>query len=291
MKDPHAIIIRPRITEKTVALNARPHAVDQPYEVSWNNKQAPGFAAADDKFTFGPLYRSSLIQDRVEADLRGGRKMTIEQLVQAMEEPATEDIRGVYIVPVLAKALGKISDPRLAAAMKTLVAWSKTGAHRRDLDKDGKDDDDPAIQIMDAWWPKLVDAEFKPAVGNDAFAAILKMTGYGSTAFSDGFYGPVYKDLRDLFDRKHVRGRWSRVYCGGGSKAKCRAALLGTLSDALKVTAADLYGHGSCASTPDPACADQNKWTVASAVSIPPFPFQNRPTFQQTVEVTKRLPR
>jgi acyl-homoserine lactone acylase PvdQ len=278
-------------TEKTLGLNARPHAVDPPYEVSWNNKQAKGFAAADDKFTFGPLYRSSLIQDRVEADLRGGKKMTIEQLVQAMEEPATEDIRGVYIVPVLAKALGKISDPKLAAAMKTLVAWSKTGAHRRDLDKDGKDDDDPAIQIMDAWWPKLVDAEFKPAVGSDAFAAILKMTGYGSTAFSDGFYGPVYKDLRDLFDRKHVRGRWSRVYCGGGSKAKCRAALLSTLSDALKVTAADLYGHGSCASTPDPACADANKWTVASAVSIPPFPYQNRPTFQQTVELTQHLPR
>ena len=35
----------------------------------------------------------------------------------------------------------------------------------------------------------------------------------------------------------------------------------------------------------------QNRWTVASAIDVPPFPFQNRPTFQQTVEVTKRLPR
>jgi hypothetical protein len=34
-----------------------------------------------------------------------------------------------------------------------------------------------------------------------------------------------------------------------------------------------------------------NRWTVASAISVPPFPMQNRPTFQQTVELTKRLPR
>jgi hypothetical protein len=34
-----------------------------------------------------------------------------------------------------------------------------------------------------------------------------------------------------------------------------------------------------------------NRWTAASAVTVPPMPFQNRPTFQQTVEVTKKLPR
>jgi hypothetical protein len=108
---------------------------------------------------------------------------------------------------------------------------------------------------------------------------------------SDGWYGFVFKDVRDLFDRKHVRGRWSRVYCGGGSKAKCRSVLLKSLASALAVSKNDLYAHGACADDPDAACYDQNFWTVASAVSIPPFPFQNRPTFQQTVEVTKRLPR
>ena len=34
-----------------------------------------------------------------------------------------------------------------------------------------------------------------------------------------------------------------------------------------------------------------NRFTGASAVSVPPFPFQNRPTFQQVVEPTKTLPR
>jgi hypothetical protein len=109
--------------------------------------------------------------------------------------------------------------------------------------------------------------------------------------FSDGWWGFVSKDLRDLFDRRHVRGRWSRVYCGGGSKRNCRKLLLDTLGAALNVTPEELYAHGACASNPTSACWDMNRWTVASAISVPPFPMQNRPTFQQTVELTKRLPR
>jgi hypothetical protein len=34
-----------------------------------------------------------------------------------------------------------------------------------------------------------------------------------------------------------------------------------------------------------------DRWTTAAAVSIPPFPFQNRPTFQQVVEIPRQLPR
>jgi hypothetical protein len=34
-----------------------------------------------------------------------------------------------------------------------------------------------------------------------------------------------------------------------------------------------------------------NRFTIASAIPVPDFPFQNRPTFQQTVEPTRTLPR
>ena len=286
-------------TSKTVSLNRRPHAVDQRYLVSWNNKQARGFAAADDKFSFGSLYRSSMIADRVRRGVAGPRKMTIEQLVQAMEEPASEDIRGSRLVPVLRRAIGRPKDPKLRAALATLQAWRKSGAHRRDLDKDGANDDGAAIQIMDAWYPLLVKAQFEPVIGKDASDALKAMVSYpvigGGTpsapAFSDGWWGFVHKDLRDLFDRRHVRGRWSRVYCGDGRRGACRKLLRQTLAAALLVTKDDLYAHGSCASDADSACYDQNRSTIASAVSIPPFPFQNRPTFQQTVELTRRLPR
>jgi hypothetical protein len=40
-----------------------------------------------------------MISDKVRAGTRGARKMTIAQLVQAMEEPATQDLRGYRILP------------------------------------------------------------------------------------------------------------------------------------------------------------------------------------------------
>ena len=71
-----------------------PHVVDQDYLVSWNNDQAPGFSAADDNWSFGSVQRAQLIDTFVRRGLRGGKKLTLNGLVQAMEEPATQDIRG-----------------------------------------------------------------------------------------------------------------------------------------------------------------------------------------------------
>jgi hypothetical protein len=34
-----------------------------------------------------------------------------------------------------------------------------------------------------------------------------------------------------------------------------------------------------------------NRFVSASGISVPPFPFQNRPTFQQVIELTKTLGR
>jgi hypothetical protein len=107
--------------------------------------------------------------------------------------------------------------------------------------------------------------------------------------FFGGWWGYVSKDLRKLFGPK-PDGRWSRVYCGHGSKSQCRKALRASLRRAVAVTPTQLYGHGDCEDDPDPQCFDQNRSVITSAISIPPAPFQNRPTFQQTVEVQRDLP-
>jgi hypothetical protein len=288
-------------TMKVLSNRERPHVVDQPITVSWNGKQARGWAAADDLYSWGSLQRQQMIQGFLKRAMRGGRKIGLHQLVQSMEEPATQDIRGLYVVPVLLRALGKASDPKLADAVATLRAWRKAGAHRRDLDKDGVYDDDKAVTLLDAWWPKLTEAMFKPALGDDALTALRTMLPYdaelepgrspSAPAFSTGWYGYVHKDLRDLFTPKKVRGRWSRVYCGNGSKRRCRTAIRTSLTEALGVTKQTLYGTGDCAENAQASCFDQNRPTNASAVTMPPFPFQNRPTFQQTVELFKKLPR
>jgi acyl-homoserine lactone acylase PvdQ len=288
-------------TQKIVPLRARPHAVNPDSLVSWNNKQAPGWSAADDKFSYGSVHRSQMIDERVKATYRSGKKATIAQLVQAMEEPASQDLRGLKLVPVLRKAIGSTGDPQLEAALKTLSDWSASGAHRRDLDKDGKDEDTAAITLMDAWWPRLTKVVLEDALGpeatkrlSDVVRSSAVLPGDPPTApdYNDGWYGYVHKDLRTLFGKRgSVRGRYSRIYCGRGSKSRCRAGLRASLKDALSVTAADLYGKGDCASTPDPACYDQNRSVITGAISQPPFPFQNRPTFQQVVTLDKRLPR
>ncbi|MEA2293893.1 MAG: hypothetical protein QOE86_1532 [Solirubrobacteraceae bacterium] len=292
----------PDLHTQTVLSNAeRPHALDQPYTVSWNGKQAKGWAAADDVYYWGTLQRQQMIQAPLKRQIALGKKITVEQLVQSMEEPATQDIRGLYDAPVAIKAMGKVSDPALQAAIATLQGWRAKGAHRRDLDKDGVYDDDAAVTLMDAWWPKLVQAEFGPALGAKTMDALHTMVPFdaeldpGSSpsapAFSTGWYGFVNKDLRQLLHPKTVKGRWSRTYCGGGNRKRCAAALQQSLKDALAVSKAQLYGRGDCASNAQASCFDMNRSTIASAVSLPPFPFQNRPTFQQVVEVAQKLPR
>lgn len=277
-----------------------PQAVDPPFLVSWNNKQAPGWAAADDKYSYGPLFRSQMIADKVKAATKGARKMTIAQLIQAMEEPATQDLRGYRLLPTIFKAVGKPSSAKLRQALATLKAWHQHGAHRRDLDRDGVYEENDAVQLMDAWWPKLVEGEFKPVLGAKAYAALEGMVRTGSYSggsptepdFNDGWWSYVSKDLRDLFGPK-PKGAWSRVYCGKGSKQKCRRILQRTLAAALKTTPQQLYGggDGACASNPQPSCFDQNRPAVTGGISLPPFPFQNRPTFQQVVTPTQKLPR
>jgi len=286
-------------TVKIVGIDQRPHVVDQDYLVSWNNKQAPGWAAADDKFSYGPVFRSQMIEERIKAAIAAG-PMTEQQVVQAMEEPASQDLEGQALMPSLKRALGVPADPKVRAAIDMLSAWAAGGAHRRDLDRNGIDEETPAVTLMDAWWPRLTSAMFDGSLGPDATSALKALLppasvlpGAAPTApdYDDGWFSFVSKDLRDVFTPKKVLGKWSRGYCGGGSRPACRAALQASLADAMTVTAKDLYAKGDCVKTPDPACFDQNRSTVASGIGVDPFPFQNRPTFQQTIELTRHLPR
>jgi acyl-homoserine lactone acylase PvdQ len=279
--------------------SAHPQVTDQDYLVSWNNKQAPGWAAADDQWGYGPIFRSQLIEDRIKADIAHGRKMTISQLVQAMDEPATEDIRAVQLLPVLLRAVGTPSSATLSAALASLQAWGAAGGHRRDMTRSGHDQFTPAIELMDAWWPKLLQAEFGPMLGTDAFNTVRAMVDFGSTDFAESWYGYVSKDLRRLFGIGSERGGYSQVYCGNlpgrgfslvALQRRCRAALQSSLAAALAVTPQQLYGS-TCPSDPEPACSDKNTFTYASAIHIPAFPYQNRPVFQQVVTLTQRLPR
>lgn len=287
-------------TANYLPFSKHPQQVDPPYLVSWNNKQAPKWAAADDNYGYGPLQRSQMIEDKVRAATKGKRKMTITQLIKAMEEPASQDLRGYRLLPTLFKAIGKPKSKQLRQALAKLRTWHGNQAHRRDLDRDGVDEETEAIEIMDAWWSRLVHAQFRPVLGGKAYERLRGMLEIGdhtggsprAPSFFDGWWGYVSKDLRAIFGPK-PRGAFSRKYCGRGSKRQCRALLQRTLAAALKVKPAALYGggNGDCAANPQPSCFDQNRPQGTSGIELGPFPFQNRPTFQQVVTYTQRLGR
>ena len=105
---------------------------------------------------------------------------------------------------------------------------------------------------MDAWWPRLIRAQFRPALGGNVYAHVAgsladdpNRTQHLGSAFDTSAYGIVQKDLRDLLGAP-VRGPYSRVYCGHGKLGKCRAALLASLGNALKHDGdSELYPDGA----------------------------------------------
>jgi hypothetical protein len=283
--------------------------VDQDYITSWNNKQAPEFNAADEKYSFGSVQRVQSLNERVEAGIDGSETMTRAELVDAMEDAATVDLRGSQVLPEalkvvktnLKKAKGR---KQLKKAVKTLSKWNKSGAHRRDSDGDGVYEDTKAVRIMDAWWPRLVAAEFSDELGTDLYTQIQAVMGLdnrpgaGGSAYISGWYGYADKDLRTVLG-KPVEQPYSREYCGGGKLKKCAKALQGSLREALKNDDdATLYpGHpnNACqvAYNPDPSpqwCNDSIRATTIGGISQPPIDWQNRPTFQQVVEAQNNVP-
>jgi hypothetical protein len=153
---------------------------------------------------------------------------------------------------------------------------------------------------MDAWWPKFVRGAFQPSFGQDLFDKIVKeFLGLGRLDWD--WASQVQKDLRHVLGRKE-KGRYSQMYCGGPARgvvrgkrlkkvrARCRSVLLNTLHDAVadvaKAQGSDdpskWVVHALCEK---PEVCDQEVPTDLGAVDTPAFPWQNRGTYHQVVEL------
>ena len=110
------------------------------------------------------------------------------------------------------------------------------------------------------------------------------------SAYRDGWYGYVRKDLQTVLGRK-VRGRYAREFCGSGSLRRCRRALRRSLRAALAVPATEVYGG-------DPKCPDADQWCfdaiefkATGGATQPLIHWVNRPIYQQATEIRRRLGR
>ncbi|GAC1442580.1 MAG: penicillin acylase family protein [Mycobacteriales bacterium] len=281
--------------------SAHPRATNpsRGYLVSWNNKPAPGFSAADNSFSYGPVYRSLALEDRVKARIAGGRKVTRPTLVDAMMDGGTVDIRGAYVLPHVLDVIGTPTDPNDAAAVQLLRAWAAGGAHRVDRARTGAYTDSAAIDLMDVWWePTAAGATGTFSLPKDVLRGTLgdlvdevpaglddhPRQGIGSAFNGVAWYGYVSKDLRQVLGQP-VAGRYSRTYCGGGSLAACRSQLRASLHAAVQAAL-------TAQSKTDPTLLtydkrqDQIRSVTAGLVGVRPIDWQNRPTFQQAVHFT-----
>ncbi|MBV9606332.1 MAG: penicillin acylase family protein, partial [Solirubrobacterales bacterium] len=294
------------LTEEQTPQSAHPQTVDQPYITSWNNKQAPGYNDTATAEEYSSIYRSQLLDSNINAQLaQSGGKMTLADLINAMGNAGTQDLRGVEVLPYALQIIGHPSDPTLAGAVDELQTWVASGAHRINHAHPGASgsyEQSDAIRIMDAWWPLLVRAEFGPVLGSklldqvESDFPIDDVPGHGTggahvgSAFDVGFYGIVQKDLRAaLGDR--VAGPLNRVYCGDGSLAGCRAALESSLGQAIGESPQQVYPADSVCSAGDQMCFDSIQFRPIGVITEPLIEWVNRPTFQQADEIQGHGPR
>ena len=268
----------------------------QPYITSWNNKQARGYAGADTNL-FSSVYRSQMLDLQIEARIAGPRKTTLAGLVDAMGEATTTDLRAEQVLPLALAVIGRAEDGRLADAVDELRDWVASGSHRRDHNGDGRYEHADAIRILDAFWPLWMHAQFEPALGSKLFDALEAAHGLDNapnndgshlgSAYQDGWYGYAAKDLRRVLGRT-VKAPYSKRYCGSGKLSRCRALLREALSRAIDVPASKLYADDACAKAGernDQACFDKIVFRSTGGITQPMIGWQNRPTYQQAVEV------
>ncbi|MGY0063193.1 penicillin acylase family protein [Streptomyces sp. LZ34] len=274
-----------------------PQSIDQDYYVSWNNRQAKGYTAAG--FGNGSVHRGNLLDDRVRALVKKGG-VTRAALTRAMAEAAVTDLRGEDVLPELLKVLrsAPVTDPQATKAVQQLESWQAAGAQRRETSAGshtyGHAD---AVRIMDAWWPLLVEAEFKPQLGTDLYDALranltvdeAPSAGHGPTgshagsSFQYGWWSYVDKDLRAVLGAD-VQGPLAKKYCGAGDLSACRDALLTSLKQAAAKPATEVYPGDANCSAGDQWCADTLIQRPLGGITHDKAHWQNRPTFQQVVE-------
>jgi acyl-homoserine lactone acylase PvdQ len=286
--------------ERDTPQSAHPHTLDQSYLTSWNNKQAPGYNDAATGQQYSSIFRSQLLDNNINHYLAARHgKMTLADLINAMGNAGTQDLRGVEVLPYALAVIGHPRGGALGSAVAQLRTWVASGAHRINRSHPGASgsyDQSAAVRIMDAWWPRLVGAEFGPVLGSallhevEADFPINDQPGHGASgehlgsAFDVGFYGIVQKDLRSVLGRK-VAGRLNRAYCGGGSLKKCRAALDSSLLAAVAEPATQVYPADKVCNAGDQMCSDSIQFRPIGAITQPLIEWINRPTFQQAVSI------
>ncbi len=266
------------------------------YLVSWNNKQAPDFSAADDNWSYGAVYRSLALEKRLVAKIKGNKRIDLPGMVGVMSAGATADSRAAYTLKWLLKVIGK--DRKTKAARAELKSWLKSGAARVDRDRDGAYEHQAAIALFDAWWEDGTQSVAYDAMSGRLGSLVRALPqklddhprlGGGSSFNGVAWYGYLSKDLRSILG-KRVDGPYSVGYCGKGKLSACRSTLRASLAAAVARVLKE-QGKSSVSQLTYNKHEDDIRSVTAGVVGVRAIDWQNRPTFQQVIEFLSHRPR
>jgi acyl-homoserine lactone acylase PvdQ len=296
-------------TATYIPISAHPQSVNQDFYVSWNNKQAGDYSAADGNFSFGPVHRAQLLDKGVRAATAGGQKLDRAAVVKVMADAAVTDLRATETLGLLLDVAESqpVTDPAQAALVSSLRTWLTAGGKRKETSQGSHAYQyADAIRTFDAWWPRLVSGEFKASLGDSLYASLVgamqinespsggqqdsagsggslnDAQGHKGSSFQHGWWGYVSKDLRSVLGRP-VSSPLAATYCGSGSLAACRSMVLSTLSAAAATPATTTYPGDSACSAGDQWCADSVIQSPLGGITDDKISWQNRPTYQQVV--------
>jgi len=289
------------------------------YFVSWNNKPAKDFSAADDQYGYGPVFRSQTLVNQLKAQLDKG-PVTRAQVVQAMEGGASQDLDWLQVLPALLQYLNGRSEPAGVTDMLTqLTSWLGHGAHRLKASPGDKQyADHAAVAIMDELEPLLVHAVFDQLllaggmsnVGSNGGATtegykVLPMQfvntpnsggAHLGSAYDGGYEGYLQKTLQQLAGTPPADAFGSPITehtCGTNGQADCGAAidkaLQGTYDALVKANGSPTPSTWTASTESNAAketmpIHDSIAFKALGIVGQPNIDWQNRPTFQQVVQ-------
>ena len=191
---------------------------------NWNQVVAKGFGSADDEWgRAGSAERVDLLDKNLERLEKNG-KWSLATVTSAMNAAATQDIRAIDTVPLLAKLLKGSQAPsqRAAEMLQLLVDWKNDGGSRLDRDNDGLIDD-PGAAVMDGSWTNIANAFMKPRLGSqlDELNSLFSRFDLPPGGQYSGWYQYFDRDINSLLGNR-VPSPFRNAYCGKGKLSKCQ---------------------------------------------------------------------
>jgi acyl-homoserine lactone acylase PvdQ len=297
--------------------------VDHPQEINpksgiiinWNNASAINFSAADDDYSHGPVYRSQLLSDAINAELKAHHfKLTKYEVISAMEQAATTDMTAKYLIPDFVKIVSNSGNSKVKEIITLLRNWANNGFKRITSSAQNKVYEyQSSILVWDQLYPQLILSVFGPIFSGSqiqyydglamAFGSVnldfdATPNGYGAhqgDSYGGGWEGFLWKAFMAIEHTK-IKDQFSSAMlkriCSGLNDCKTQFIndIINTFNQMSELNPNEAPSNWSENTVTKTAGVslyqyDEIQFTATGIIGVPTIsmPWQNRPTYQQVV--------